>query len=399
MRVLYQFDSDHQSKPAHVADQRIGFLQLAQCPHSVLAGFRGARRQIFLFHESDVRERCRAAHRIPAKGREMVAGLVGVGDFRTRRVRAERKSIRDSFRHHQNIRLDSVVLDRKHFSGPSEAGLHLIRDEQNAVAVENLFHFLEVIRRRHDNPAFAHHRLGDERRDIVRSGHAHHFVDCVGAVPCALFRIIRPQRPVGVGGGGEGDSGRVGTALFFARVVSRDAERAPAPAVKARVQGNKFVLAGAEPRELERALDGFRAAVPEKRLSQIAARRDLRDFLREVRYGLHVIEIRRRMDQFFHLRLCRRYDLRIAVARVHDGNAREAIEVFAAVHVRDRGPAGTLDYNRRNRFHKTGHHIIFVFLNGICHGMLSGQRPGQSLQQCALRRAGRIIQKVAEERR
>ena len=50
----------------------------------------------------------------------------------------------------------------------AESGLNFVGDKQDAVAVENLLYLFEVVRRRNDDSAFAHHRLGDERGHIVR---------------------------------------------------------------------------------------------------------------------------------------------------------------------------------------------------------------------------------------
>src|SRR6266850_7116992 len=127
------------------------------------------------------------------------------------------------------------------------------------------------------------------------------------------------------------------------------------------------MLAGVEAGELQRAFDGFGAAVAEKSFRKIFSRRDVGDFLGEVSDRLHVIEIRRTVNELLHLRFCGGDDLRVAVACVDHGNSREAIEIFAAVDVCDRGTAGAIDYDRRDRLQEAGHDIIFVLLNGVCH--------------------------------
>src|SRR6266436_5356186 len=101
--------------------------------------------------------------RAAAKRGEMVAGLEGSGNFRARREGAQGEAVRDAFGGDENVRLDAVVFDGKHLAGAPEAGLHLIRDEKNAVLVEDFFHLFEIVWWRHDDSALAHDGLGDKR--------------------------------------------------------------------------------------------------------------------------------------------------------------------------------------------------------------------------------------------
>jgi hypothetical protein len=73
------------------------------------------------------------------------------------------------------------------------------------------------------------------------------------------------------------------------------------------------------------------------------------------------------VNELLHLRLRGGDDLEIAVARVDHGNSAEAIEILAAVDVRDSGSAGAIDYDRRSRLQEAGHDVMFVLLNGVCH--------------------------------
>lgn len=73
------------------------------------------------------------------------------------------------------------------------------------------------------------------------------------------------------------------------------------------------------------------------------------------------------MNELVHLRLCGGDYVWIAVAGVDNGNSREAVEVLAAMNIRDRDAAGAINHDRRDRLQETGHHIIFVLLDGICH--------------------------------
>ncbi len=133
-----------------------------------------------------------AGNRIAAESRKMIAGLEGGGDFGPGGESAQREAVGDPFRGDQNVGIDAVVLVGKHLAGAAEAGLDFVGNEQDAVLVENLLHFFEVIRRRHDDPAFAHHRLGDEGGDVAGGGEADYIVDGAGALAATFFGIVTP---------------------------------------------------------------------------------------------------------------------------------------------------------------------------------------------------------------
>src|SRR5579859_2144432 len=100
----------------------------------------------------------------------MVARLKGSRDLRPRRKGTQRKAVGNAFGGDQNIGIDAVMLISKHFAGAAEAGLDFVGDKEDAVLVENLLHFFEVIRRRHDDATLAHYRFGNESGDIGGSG-------------------------------------------------------------------------------------------------------------------------------------------------------------------------------------------------------------------------------------
>ncbi len=121
----------------------------------------------------------------------MIAGFVSGGNLRPRGKCTERKAIRNTLCRDQNIGFDAVVFDGKHFSGTAKAGLNFVGNEEDAMAVENFLHFFEIIRRRDDDPAFAHDRLGDECSHVIGSREPDHVLNGPGALPSAFFRIVR----------------------------------------------------------------------------------------------------------------------------------------------------------------------------------------------------------------
>ena len=64
------------------------------------------------------------------------------------------------------IGLDAVTLAGEQRAGASEARLHFVGDEEDAVLVAEIDQHFEVVRRRSDESAFAEHRLGDHGGDF-----------------------------------------------------------------------------------------------------------------------------------------------------------------------------------------------------------------------------------------
>jgi len=92
----------------------------------------------------------------------LIDGL-GHGDGAERRIgRGERLG------HGDRMGLEPEGLRAEPVPKPSEAGDHLIDDEQNVVFGEHLLHAVEMGLGRHDHAASPHHGLGDEGRDGVR---------------------------------------------------------------------------------------------------------------------------------------------------------------------------------------------------------------------------------------
>src|SRR3954451_11558468 len=97
----------------------------------------------------------------------MVTGLVRGCDLGPGCKSAERETIGNALRCDQNVWRDAVMLDGEHLSGASEAGLHFVRNKQNAVLVEHFLDLTKIIRRRNDDATFAEHRFGDERSNVA----------------------------------------------------------------------------------------------------------------------------------------------------------------------------------------------------------------------------------------
>ena len=87
--------------------------------------------------------------------------------FRSEHAAQRQIPARHPFGERDEVRLDPPMAERKPFSGAAKAGDHLVGDQQDLVAVADLAQPREIARRRHDDPARPHDRLGDDRRDGV----------------------------------------------------------------------------------------------------------------------------------------------------------------------------------------------------------------------------------------
>jgi hypothetical protein len=137
--------------------------------------------------------------------------------------------------------------------------------------------------------------------------------------------------------------------------------------VEGHLKGQELVPAGVETRQLHGALDRLGAAVGEERLAQTPAGSDTRDRLGQVGDRLHVVHVRRAVDELVHLLARGRHYLGVVVACVHDRDAGEAVDVFAAVLVPDQRAAGAID---RDRLHldEARHHVVLIAADGVVHG-------------------------------
>ena len=126
--------------------------------HSALA-------ELLLFDRLEHRQTRRAGHRRTGVGAAQPARRRRIHDRGLADDRRERKSAREALRERHQVGLDARVLDREHAAGACEAGLDLVDHEHDAVLIAEPAQRLQELRRRDVEPALAHHRLDDDRRD------------------------------------------------------------------------------------------------------------------------------------------------------------------------------------------------------------------------------------------
>src|ERR1019366_10399566 len=223
---------------------------------------------MFFQYELDVGERRGTRNWIAAEGGEVITGLEGGGNLVARGEGCQRETVGDAFGGDEDVRLDPVMFDGEHLASTAEAGLYLVADKENGVAVENFLDLAKIVGRRNDDAALAQHGFGDEGRYVARGREADDVFQRLAPEIDAALGIVRPRRAVNVRCGREGHTGRVGTAAFFTSLIAGDGERAPGASVKRCLQGDDLVFAAVEPRNFHCAFDGLGATVGEERFAQ-----------------------------------------------------------------------------------------------------------------------------------
>src|SRR4051795_385292 len=111
-------------------------------------------------------------------GRNLVAGPAG----------ANRYAVAEGLGHGDDVGLHIEMLEPEPASGPSETGLNLVDDEQQAPLVTDASHCLEVLRRRRVHAPLALHGLEDDRRALSA---ARRLLQGVGVVPRHVVEALR----------------------------------------------------------------------------------------------------------------------------------------------------------------------------------------------------------------
>ena len=94
--------------------------------------------EVQLPHRLDGAERRGAGHRVAAVGAAEAAGVRGVHDLGAAGDGGQRQTARDALGGGDQVRDDALVLAGEPLAGAAEAGLDLVRDEDDAVVLREL---------------------------------------------------------------------------------------------------------------------------------------------------------------------------------------------------------------------------------------------------------------------
>ena len=230
----------------------------------------------------------------------------------------------DALGHDQDVRLHVPVLDGEHRAGPSEAGLDLVGDEQDAVLTGDLAEPWQEAGRWHDVAAFAQDGLDDDRGHTVR-------------VDELVERQVELGLPVARAGVGRMGPAGGPVAVRIGRVVDgagkgleggsidvlggREGHRLGRPAVVAVAERQDRGSAGRGAGQLDRGLDRLGARVRQERLPRPTGEHRLEPLV-EPQSGLVIQDVLLAVQEFGGLCRDGRGDARMSVARVRYADPR-----------------------------------------------------------------------------
>ncbi|VTP62898.1 Uncharacterised protein [Serratia rubidaea] len=128
-----------------MADNRVTLLQFSQFafqPFALCGDFIGNVVFLQVLQRGQAGGHCQL---VAAEGAGVVARLPGVELLLDAQHR-QRQTAADRFRHHDDVRLDTGVLEGEEFTGTGKASLHFVDDQQNAVLLRHLTDALAAIR-------------------------------------------------------------------------------------------------------------------------------------------------------------------------------------------------------------------------------------------------------------
>src|SRR5882724_8109333 len=138
--IAHDFNADHQSLAAHVADNLEAAWPIADAPENVVAHFAGVL-HVSAFDQVHRGHRRGDAHRVAAVGAAMRSRLPPHHAF-LRDEGAQRHAAGYPLRGAQDVRLDTGMFVGPPLSGASHARLHFVNDEHDPVTVADALQFL-----------------------------------------------------------------------------------------------------------------------------------------------------------------------------------------------------------------------------------------------------------------
>src|SRR5216684_6884275 len=235
------------------------------------------------------------------------------------------------------IRSDLFLLASMQRPGAAHAAHHLVENEQNAVAVADLTHALEIAgRRRHCAQAGADDRLGDERDDMVGAELRDFVVQLPGqAFAVSSRRLVHATAAIFVGRRYMlrlDQKRREFPALPLPAADRKRPERAAVIALASCDEVSPLRLSAFDEiltRQFERSLDRLRAAADEKYVAD-AVRRVRDKIVRQLLGNLRGEEARMRIGELVDLLAHGAEHVRMRVPEAGHRRAPRGVDVFLA---------------------------------------------------------------------
>ena len=261
----------------------------------------------------------------------------------------ERQPAGDRLGDRHQVGLDPVVLDREHAPGAAEAGLHLVGDEQDSLAVA-------------DPRSPSMNSCGAGRKPASPCTGSTTIAATVSAATCVDERPLERAQRVGRGDPAvlvrerdAVDLGRERAEPGLVRVRLRgEREREERAAVEAALEADHGRAARVAARELDGVLDGLGARVEERGLGRARERRERDEALGVLDVDLVGDDREVGVEEARGLLLHRSDDARMRMADVEAADAAREVDEAVAVDVGDGRAAALGDHDRQVEAERVG---------------------------------------------
>ena len=163
--VLDELHREHRAKPAHLADLAHARGDLPEPCANQVAESLGLRPEVVGRDLVEDGQCGGAGDWIAPERAPETAGRDGIDDLGTAGDAGEGKSAAQGLARHDEVGLDSEMLDRPDRTGTTDSGLHLVGDVEDAVLAAERTQPLEELARHRDEATLALHRLEHDTRD------------------------------------------------------------------------------------------------------------------------------------------------------------------------------------------------------------------------------------------
>ena len=165
--VAHEFEAEEKSGAAHVADRRVPIAERAQALREIGAGRGGVLHQSLVAITSSTASPAAAATGLPPNVLKYFTSAVKRSSRSgARGDAAHREAVAHRLAHRDDVGDDPVALETPHAgAGAPEAWLHLVGDEEAAVAARRLDRGLEKARRVGEHAVAREDRIGQKARE------------------------------------------------------------------------------------------------------------------------------------------------------------------------------------------------------------------------------------------
>ncbi len=305
--------------------------------------------------------------RVGGIGAAQAAGVGCVHDGRAAHHARDRQAAAQALGHGDQVGLHAVVLHGEQLARASEAGLHLVGDQQHAVLVAQLAQAGEQGGRHGVKAPFALDGLHDDGGHALR---VHRGLEQHGN---GVQRLLHAHAGLLAGEGRVEDFARHGAeALLVGRHLARQCHAQLGAAMEGALEGDHGRASRGMARDLDGVLHGLGARGEEGGLGRAGDGRQRIDALGQRNRAFVGNDLEGRVREALQLLLHGLDHARMAMARVEHGNAGREIDVLPALGIGQQGVVGLHGMEAAHHTHAARHGGVAPVLELLVRGRGGG---------------------------